>query len=594
MAWYLQAQLLLVLAWLLARALVRAPLERRAALWLGRLVAAVALLAPLAAGWLPSLDRWRPAPQVWSAPAPGGGLSLHPIAAGAAPALEASAATLEAGQTLGALGLGLAAAWAAACAGVLLWQLRRTVVWRRLGRVELRVSAAAPAPFAAWAPSLRGGRVIVVLDRATFSRPADRAVAIRHELQHHRQGDTLLAWPLLALRAACAWNPAAHLLARELAALEELACDAAVLAAGRVSPRDYGACLLRAAAATRRQPLAAGLNEPTLLKRRIEMLTCPPLTRAAWPVALLAAVSLSGAAWAAGGLVLEVGVDPEAVYEVADQVRAGGFELPSHPVVVDALEELTATSGGREFLHEGLRRRAEHSELVDGALERYGLPAELAAVPLVESGYRNLGEGGEGLSYAPGIPGKGLWMFIPQTAREYGLQVDAPGEGDVDQRLDLALETDAAMRLLSDLHAEFGDWGLALAGYNQGAAHVRRAIAEEGTRDPWALTERGALNGYAASVMAAALVIEAPSLAGPDLSRRLDLDLADADVTSVLRLLADAGGIDVIYTGEELPVAVSLEGVRLDEALDRVLESAGLTGKLTDDGRTLVVYGESE
>lgn len=45
------------------------------------------------------------------------------------------------------------------------------------------------------------------------------------------------------------------------------------------------------------------------------------------------------------------------------------------------------------------------------------------------------------------------------------------------------LVTEAAMRLLGDLYDEFGDWGLALAGYNQGAKRVRKAIAQEGTAD---------------------------------------------------------------------------------------------------------------
>ena len=99
-------------------------------------------------------------------------------------------------------------------------------------------------------------------------------------------------------------------------------------------------------------------------------------------------------------------------------------------------------------------------------------------------------------------------MFIPQTARTYGLDVST----EVDERLDPVAETDAAMRLLSDLHARFGDWGLALAGYNQGARHVQGAIEAEGTEDVWALIEAGALNGYVAQVYAAMLVMEEPSL----------------------------------------------------------------------------------
>lgn len=113
------------------------------------------------------------------------------------------------------------------------------------------------------------------------------------------------------------------------------------------------------------------------------------------------------------------------------------------------------------------------------------------------------------MSYAPGTPGRGIWMFIAPTARSYDLVVE---EGR-DDRVDPDLETEAAMRLLGHLHGVFGDWGLALAGYNQGEGHVRRAIKREGTRDPWVLAERGALNDYAPMVMAAPMILADPSLA---------------------------------------------------------------------------------
>ena len=44
------------------------------------------------------------------------------------------------------------------------------------------------------------------------------------------------------------------------------------------------------------------------------------------------------------------------------------------------------------------------------------------------------------------------------------------------------LASDAAARLLADQHDAFGDWGLAIAAYNLGAAAVRDAIEDGGTR----------------------------------------------------------------------------------------------------------------
>ncbi|MEJ7729704.1 MAG: hypothetical protein WKG00_10840 [Polyangiaceae bacterium] len=55
-----------------------------------------------------------------------------------------------------------------------------------------------------------------------------------------------------------------------------------------------------------------------------------------------------------------------------------------------------------------------------------------------------------------------------------------------------------------------------MAAYNQGAKHVHQAIAAQGTRDPWELIRRGAINSYAAEVMAAAIVVAEPSLVGEE------------------------------------------------------------------------------
>ena len=70
----------------------------------------------------------------------------------------------------------------------------------------------------------------------------------------------------------------------------------------------------------------------------------------------------------------------------------------------------------------------------------------------------------------------GLWQLMPATAREMGLRVDSI----VDERLDLYRSTEAAVIMLKGLHAEFGDWHLALAAYNCGKGRVRKAIRQAG------------------------------------------------------------------------------------------------------------------
>jgi len=107
--------------------------------------------------------------------------------------------------------------------------------------------------------------------------------------------------------------------------------------------------------------------------------------------------------------------------------------------------------------------------------EAEGVPVELLAVGWVESRFNPAALSPKGA--------RGMWQFMPGTARRYGLQV-----GDSrDDRTDLVLSTRAAARHLADLYRQFGDWPLALAAYNAGAERVDAAITRASTREFWLL-----------------------------------------------------------------------------------------------------------
>jgi hypothetical protein len=108
---------------------------------------------------------------------------------------------------------------------------------------------------------------------------------------------------------------------------------------------------------------------------------------------------------------------------------------------------------------------------VEPILKSHGVPIDLAAVILVESGGRATALSPKGA--------RGLWQLMPDTARRYGLRVDEIR----DDRLDVLKATDAAARYLHDLYAQFGDWKLALAAYNTGEANVGVAILKAHTQD---------------------------------------------------------------------------------------------------------------
>ena len=119
-----------------------------------------------------------------------------------------------------------------------------------------------------------------------------------------------------------------------------------------------------------------------------------------------------------------------------------------------------------------------------------------------EAGDITLLEGLEPVRKRPG-------MFIGSTANHYGLTVN----DQVDERMDISLETDAAMRLLTGDYLRFKkNWELSVLAYNVGEEKIQRAIASTGSRDAWTLIRAGLSTDkdYYPRLMAAILIMRNP------------------------------------------------------------------------------------
>lgn len=180
--------------------------------------------------------------------------------------------------------------------------------------------------------------------------------------------------------------------------------------------------------------------------------------------------------------------------EIAARTGFDGVPVTVDEQVLEALNRLVGTKDGRKRTREALERMREHEKVVGAALAAAGVPPELAAVGLIESGFD---------VSAASKSSVGLWQLTPGTAKNYGLTVDE----SLDERLDPSRSSAAAAALLRDLHREFRDWNLAIAAYNLGGGAVKRAIEQGATRDAAELRARGLLPAYQPGVMAAMLVL---------------------------------------------------------------------------------------
>jgi membrane-bound lytic murein transglycosylase D len=142
-----------------------------------------------------------------------------------------------------------------------------------------------------------------------------------------------------------------------------------------------------------------------------------------------------------------------------------------------------------------------------------GLPGELTLLPIVESAL-------DPYAFSHG-GAAGLWQFIPTTATRFGLQRD----WWVDARRDPVLATDAALSYLEYLYQRFGDWNLAVAGYNAGEGNVARALRRAGNQQEtfWRLQLPRETEAYVPRLLALAAIVADPEAHGltlPDLEDR--------------------------------------------------------------------------
>ncbi|MEO8177581.1 MAG: transglycosylase SLT domain-containing protein [Deltaproteobacteria bacterium] len=143
---------------------------------------------------------------------------------------------------------------------------------------------------------------------------------------------------------------------------------------------------------------------------------------------------------------------------------------------LDYIKFYRDTLRGRAITEIWARRAGRYAALIQAELVRAGLPSDLLWLSLVESGHNS-----NSRSRAGAV---GLWQFIPESARLYGLNVDRW----VDERLDPLRSTQAAVVYLAELWRRFGSWELAMAAYNMGQAGLTRSIRKYNSNDFWRLS----------------------------------------------------------------------------------------------------------
>ena len=148
-----------------------------------------------------------------------------------------------------------------------------------------------------------------------------------------------------------------------------------------------------------------------------------------------------------------------------------------------------------------LKRSKKYFPIIEPILSKNGIPDDFKYLAVIESG----------LIHVKSPAGaEGFWQFMPQTAREYGLEVN----GDVDERLHLIKSTESAAAYLKYAYEVFGNWTLAAASYNAGMQRIQSEMNKQKANSYYDLFLNEETSRYMHRILATKLIFESPETYG--------------------------------------------------------------------------------
>lgn len=201
---------------------------------------------------------------------------------------------------------------------------------------------------------------------------------------------------------------------------------------------------------------------------------------------------------------------------------------------------INAFANSRSFtahMRASLERLGKYKDMMQGVLREEGVPQDMIYLAVAESGFQP-----QALNASSGAGG--MWQFMPFKGA-YGLERN----GYFDERFDPEKSTRAYAKYMKGLYDQFGDWYLAMGGYDWGPGNMQRAVQRTGYADYWELYRRNAMpretKNYVPQILAAILMAKNPEKYGlTDLHPAAPVlyDTVTVDYAMDLHLAADITG----------------------------------------------------
>jgi hypothetical protein len=176
-----------------------------------------------------------------------------------------------------------------------------------------------------------------------------------------------------------------------------------------------------------------------------------------------------------------------------------------------------------------IKRANRTFPIIEPILKNNNIPDDFKYLAVIESGLVN--------AVSP-AGAKGVWQFMPETAKEKGLEVNEI----VDERYHLEKSTEAACKYLLDAKRKFGSWTLAAASYNGGMTAVNKQIDIQKVTSYYDLLLNEETSRYVFRILALKEIMKNPKLYGFEIeskelyknipTRKLEIDSTITDLAS--------------------------------------------------------------
>lgn len=219
---------------------------------------------------------------------------------------------------------------------------------------------------------------------------------------------------------------------------------------------------------------------------------------------------------------------------------ASDLPLVINPEVAGYINAFANSRAFTAHMRASLERLGKYKDMMQNVLRQEGVPQDMIYLAVAESGFQP-----QAMNASSGAGG--MWQFMPFKGA-YGLERN----GYFDERFDPEKSTRAYAKYMKGLYNQFGDWYLAMGGYDWGPGNMQRAVQRTGYADYWELYRRNAMpretKNYVPQILAAVLMAKNPEKYGLTDLHPADpvlYDTVTVDYAMDLRLAADISGTTV-------------------------------------------------